>query len=149
MYYIRSRIRKINPVLTYIIVTFINIMTTTTPQLEGSIGNNITELLNALKSDVSENHIDGTVLIAGYLGNGLGARICISNLETVTDNDISNWIFLAKRSGSVSQNYTADLGTGTVTFDVEYIRPTEPTNYLEWLKYPAIMTALMMALNFL
>tara|TARA_B100000214_G_scaffold318312_1_gene252588 strand:- start:1028 stop:1402 length:375 start_codon:yes stop_codon:yes gene_type:complete len=124
-------------------------MATTTPQLEGSIGNNINDLLLHLKKDVTDNHIDGSVNIAGYLSDGLGARIQLSNLEEVTDNDINNWIFLAKKSGSINENYTADLSTGTVTFDVEYKRPTEPTNYLEWLKYPAIMTLLTIALKFL
>lgn len=124
-------------------------MTTTTPKLHGSIGNKISNLMSTLKLDVQQNHIDGSVYIAGYLGSGLGVRICITNLETVGSDDISNWILLAKQSGSISQNYTADLNTGTVTFDVEYIRESEPINYCEWLKYPAIMTALMMALNFL
>ena len=94
-------------------------MTTTTPQLHGSIGNKISNLMSTLKLDVAQNHIDGTVYIAGYLGSGLGARISITNLETVGSEDISNWILLAKKSGSISQNYTADLNTGTVTFDDE------------------------------
>jgi len=124
-------------------------MTTTSPQLHGSIGNKISSLVSTLKLDVQQNHVDGNVYIAGYLTSGLGARISITNLETVGSDDISNWILLAKQSGSISQNYTADLNTGTVTFDVEYIRDSEPINYCEWLKYPAIMTALMMALSFL
>jgi len=124
-------------------------MTTTTPQLHGSIGNKISGLVSRLKLDVEQNHVDGNVYIAGYLASGVGARISITNLEQVGSEDISNWILLAKQSGSVSQNYTADLNTGTVTFDVEYIRESEPINYCEWLKYPVIMTALMMALSFL
>lgn len=124
-------------------------MTDTHPTLPALIQNKLSDAMKLITEHVKTFHVDGEVSCAGYLRNGKGAKILISNLEEMHDDDIQTWIHHCKVSGAIGVNYTADFGTGTITLDVEYKKPSTPINYCEWLKYPLILAALATALQIL
>ena len=124
-------------------------MTDTHPTLPALIQNNLSEALKKITEHVKTFHVDGDVACAGYLRNGKGAKILISNLEEIGEDDIHTWIHHCKVSGAIQVNYTADFGSGTITLDVEDKRPATPINYCEWLKYPLILAALAATLQIL
>ena len=124
-------------------------MTDTHPTLPALIQNKLSDAMKLITEHVKTFHVDGEVGCAGYLRNGKGAKILISNLEEMHDEDIQTWIHHCRTGGAINVNYTADFGTGTITLDVEYKKPSLPTNYCEWLKYPLILAALATALQIL
>lgn len=117
------------------------------PELNKTIHDKLKKYTVDLSNIVQETHVDGNVQIVGYLRNGLGAKIEISNLEEIQNDDIECWQRLAYDSGSNRVNYVADFSAGKITFDVEYKRAFEPTKYCEWLIYPLILTILTASLK--
>ena len=87
-------------------------MTDTHPTLPALIQNNLSDAMNKLTDHVKTFHVDGEVTCAGYLRNGKGAKILISNLEEMCDEDIQTWIHHCRSSGAINVNYTADFGSG-------------------------------------
>lgn len=124
-------------------------MYSTPPTLSIEIQKKLQQAITDISRQVSDQHVDGTVFVSGYLNSGLGANITINNLEEFTHDDIDEWRDAAQKSGAANVNYTADLGTGSVVIGIEYKRPRSPIKYCEWLKYPLILTALGAILQFL
>ena len=114
-----------------------------------TIQNNMSKCLHFLSAAVSENHVDGQVQIVGYLRNGLGAKIEITNLEEIQNHDIDEWSGIARDTGAINVNYVADFSAGKITFDIEYKRPLSYTKYCEWLIYPIALSILTASLKFL
>ena len=117
------------------------------PELDSSIRNKMQALLANLQGQVSRYHVDGMVNMQGVLRNGLGAKILISNLEESSEDEIECWKLTAQQSGAVRADFVANFGNGEIVFDVEYKRPQNPCNYIEWLKYPILLTILTMGLS--
>ena len=123
-------------------------MANTIPHLSQDITKKIVQTQQDLVTQVNENHVDGIVEIVGYLRNGKGAKIRISNLEYIEDSDVQDWIFCCKKNDSLQVNYTANFGDGNITLDVEY-KSDNTIQYCEWLKFPLILASLSIALQFL
>lgn len=124
-------------------------MADTIPCLSQYITKKIVQTQKDLIIIVNENHVDGTVDIVGYLRNGKGAKIRISNLEYIEDDDLNNWIKCCEKNDSKQVNYTANFGDGNITLDVEYKSDNSTKQYCEWLKFPLIIASLSIALQFL
>ena len=123
-------------------------MADTIPCLNPEITKKIVQTQKDLISQVNENHVDGVVEIVGYLRNGKGAKIRISNLEYIDEDDLHFWIFCCEKNNSKSVNYVANFGDGNITLDVEY-KSNNGIQYCEWLKFPLILASLSIALQFL
>lgn len=123
-------------------------MADTIPCLSQDITKKIVQTQKDLVTHVNDNHVDGIVEIVGYLRNGKGAKIRISNLEYIEDSDVQDWIFCCKKNDSLHVNYTANFGDGNITLDVEY-KSDNGIQYCEWLKFPLILASLSIALQFL
>lgn len=123
-------------------------MANTIPCLSQDITKKIVQTQKDLVTRVNDNHVDGIVEIVGYLRNGKGAKIRISNLEYIEDSDVQDWIFCCKKNDSLNVNYTANFGDGNITLDVEY-KSDNAIQYCEWLKFPLILASLSIALQFL
>tara|TARA_E500000331_G_C17248981_1_gene710287 strand:+ start:1221 stop:1592 length:372 start_codon:yes stop_codon:yes gene_type:complete len=123
-------------------------MANTIPHLSQNITKKIVQTQLDLVTQVNETHVDGAVEIVGYLRNGKGAKIRISNLECIEDNDVEDWIYCCEKNDSLHVNYTANFGDGNITLDVEY-KSDNAIQYCEWLKYPLILASLSIALQFL
>ena len=117
------------------------------PELDKSIQDKLKKYTIDLTNIVSESHVDGIGEIVGYLRNGLGAKIEVSNLEEIQNDDIEYWQRLAYDNGAQCVNYVADFGAGKITLDIEYKRPFQPSKYCEWLIYPLILTILTASLK--
>ena len=124
-------------------------MTDTRPQLHKKIYEKINKVVQNIKSNVEENHVDGEIQLLGYLRNGNGAKIQVSGLEYLDAEDIESWIDTCNSTGASHVNYIANFGDGNVTLDVEYKRPSNTNQYCEWLKYPIILASLSLILQFL
>ena len=117
------------------------------PEININIQNKLKKYIIDLKNAVNQTHVDGSVEIVGYLRNGLGAKIEITNLEQIENEDINFWQNLAYDTGAQHVNFIADFGAGKITFNVEYKRPFTPTKYCEWLIYPLVLSILTVTLK--
>ena len=117
------------------------------PDLPKDIQIRLGKYTELLKSSVAENHVDGTVTLAGFLRNNSGAKLIISNLEELNGDEIDFWKQAAYESGARYVNYTADFGAGKIVFDVEYKSQYTHCEYCEWLIYPIIVTILTLSLK--
>ena len=118
-------------------------MTLSQPFLSPDIKQKLNVFLNNVQAYLNNSdYYDATIEIVGYLKSCNGAKICINNIEKVSNDDIDIWIKEAKDSGAISVNHIIDLNSGTIVFYIEYKR-TSNTNYIEWLIYPTVITILM------
>lgn len=122
-------------------------MPVSSPELNKGLQTKLKKYAIDLTNAVQQTHVDGHVEIVGYLRNGLGAKIEITNLEQIENEDIDFWQNLAYDSGAQRVNFVADFGAGKITFDVEYKRPFQPSKYCEWLIYPLVLTILTASLK--
>ncbi len=122
-------------------------MPVSSPELNKGLQIKLKKYAIDLTNAVQQTHVDGNVEIVGYLRNGLGAKIEITNLEQIENDDIDFWQNLAYDSGAQRVNFVADFGAGKITFDVEYKRPFQPSKYCEWLIYPLVLTILTASLK--
>jgi hypothetical protein len=122
-------------------------MPVSSPELDKELQTKLKKYAIDLTNAVQQTHVDGNVEIVGYLRNGLGAKIEITNLEQIENDDIDFWQNLAHDSGAQRVNFVADFGAGKITFDVEYKRPFQPSKYCEWLIYPLVLTILTASLK--
>ena len=124
-------------------------MTDTQPHLPSKIQRELQQTITDIQNHVQQYHVDGSVKCIGFLRSGNGAKIRVENLEELSDDDIQGWKLIATDCGAINVNYVADFSNGNITLDIEYKRPSEPTQYCEWLKYPLILVALAMSLKLL
>lgn len=119
------------------------------PSTHKQIKQQLSKFITVLSTDVADQFVDGTVSISGYLRNGYGARVEITNLEEIDSFKVIEWQQMAYDSGAKSIDFIADFGNGKITFDVEYKRPYISTNYKEWIVYPSLATILIAMLYYL
>tara|TARA_B110000971_G_C20037962_1_gene515584 strand:+ start:1513 stop:1944 length:432 start_codon:yes stop_codon:yes gene_type:complete len=122
-------------------------MNVSTPRLPALIKQSLNDIVDDLyESDLAERCPDLSIDVIGVLNYTLGAKLRLSYVDGVRDEDMDAWRHISYRHGAVRVRSRVITGTATVELNIEYKGADgggSPNKTL-WI-FRAMMTAVAMS----
>jgi hypothetical protein len=118
-------------------------MNISSPYLPGHIKKSLSSIINALyDSALADRNADLQIDILGVLSYTIGAKLRLSYVDSINDQDICEWNYIARQYGAINVTSQVDTGKGQIQLNIEYKSAADySTNKTLWI-FRLVLTAI-------
>jgi len=118
-------------------------MNISSPYLPGHIKKSLASIINALyDSALADRNADLQIDILGVLSYTIGAKLRLSYVDNINDQDICEWNYIARQYGAVHVTSEVNTNQGQIQLNIEYKSAADhSTNKTLWI-FRLVLTAI-------
>lgn len=120
-----------------------NKMNISSPNLPGHIKKSLSNIINDLyDSGLSYRNADLQIDVLGILSYTVGAKLRLSYVDDITDQDVCEWNYIARKYGALHVTSRVNTNKGQIQLNIEYKSAKDhSTNNTLWI-FRAAMTSI-------
>lgn len=120
-------------------------MNISSPNLPGHIKKSLSNIIEELnQSGLADRNADLEIDVLGVLSYTMGAKLRLSYIDDINDQDICEWNYIARQNGAVNVTSRVNTNKGQIQLNIEYKSAKDhSTNKTLWI-FRAAMTSLAM-----